>query len=93
MTLHYQYTPGRIFAKDDSGKLLADIRFPVIRDGVVNFASTFVDPSLRGQGVGDQLVQSAIVKIKEQNRKAVITCSYVKAWFDKHPEEAELLDR
>ncbi len=91
MKLNYQYEQDRIFAQDDSGKLLAEIRFPSIEDGVVNFSSTFVDPSLCGQGVGEQLVQAAIAKIKERGMKAVMTCSYVKAWFSKHPEEGDLL--
>lgn len=91
MTLHFQYEPDRILAMDESGRQLAVIMFPTTAGGVVNFTSTFVDPSLRGQGVGDQLVQAAIATIKERGMKAVITCSYVKAWFGKHPEEADLL--
>ena len=47
--------------------------------------------ALRGQGIGDQLVQAAIATIKERGMKAAITCSYVKAWFNKHPEEADML--
>ncbi len=91
MTLNYQYEPGRIFAQDDTGNLLAEIRFPTIGDGLVSFAGTFVDPSLRGQGIGDQLVRAAIAAIKERGMKAAITCSYVKAWFSKHPEESDML--
>ncbi len=91
MTLNYQYEPDRIFALDDSGKLLAEIRFPTTKNGVVNFAGTFVDPSLRGQGIGDQLVRAAIAIIKERGIKATVTCSYVKAWFGKHPDEADVL--
>lgn len=91
MTLNYQYEPDRIFARDASGKLLAEIKFPTTKKGIVNFASTFVDPSLRGQGIGDQLVRAALVLIKERGMKATVTCSYVKAWFGKHPDEADVL--
>lgn len=91
MKLNYQYEPDRIYASDDAGKLLAEIDFPTIEGEVVDFNHTFVDPSLRGQGVGDQLVRAAIQKIKERGMKAVVTCSYVKDWFSKHPEERGVL--
>lgn len=93
MALNYQYEPGRIFVQDQAGRLLAQISFPTIADGLANFTSTFVDPSLRGQGIGDQLVQAAIAKVKEHGMKAVVTCSYVRAWFNKHPGEAAILIR
>ena len=91
MKLDYIDEKDRIYAKDDTGILLAEIKFPTVSDGLVNFTSTFVDPSLRGQGVGEQLVRAAISKIKEQGMMAEITCSYVKAWFGKHPEETDVL--
>lgn len=91
MALAYQYEADRIFAQATDGKLLAQINFPVIKNGCVDFTSTFVDPSLRGQGIGDQLVRAAIAQIRKRGLKAVATCSYVKTWFDRHPEEADVL--
>ncbi len=92
MKLSYQYESDRIYANDDAGKLIAEIDFPIVEGEIVDFNHTFVDPSLRGQGVGDQLVRAAIQKIKERGMKAVVTCSFVKDWFSKHPEEVDLLD-
>lgn len=40
-----------IYACDDS-KTLAEVTFPNIDDTTVDINHTFVDPSLRGQGVG-----------------------------------------
>lgn len=91
MSLVYQYEPDRICTQDDHGKLLAQIKFPASKNGYVDFASTFVDPSLRGQGIGDQLVRAATAEIRKRGIKAIATCSYVKAWFDRHPEETDVL--
>lgn len=91
MPVNYQHAPGRIFVKNPEGKLLAEIKFPMTEEGTADFTATFVDPSLRGQGVGDQLVRAAIAESKKRGVKVIATCSYVKAWFEKHPEEADLL--
>lgn len=89
--LNYKYEPDRIFAEDHGGKLLAEIKFPATEDGLVNFAGTFVDPALRGQGIGDQMVRAAIAEIRKRGAKAIATCPYVKAWFSRHPEESDVL--
>lgn len=91
MELDYKYEADRIFAEDHAGKLLAEIKFPTTEDGFVDFAGTFVDPSLRGQGIGDQLVRAAIAEIRKQGAKAIVTCPYVKTWFSRHPEASDVL--
>ena len=91
MELDYKYESGRIYAEDPVGKLLAEITFPTIEDGAVDLASTFVDPSLRGQGIGDQLVRAAVAEIRKRGVKAMATCTYVKAWFSRHPEASDVL--
>lgn len=40
----------RIYATDADGKVIAEITFPV-SDGIVTIDHTFVDKSLRGQGI------------------------------------------
>lgn len=42
--------PGRLYAEDANGVLLAEITFPTAGDGVANLNHTFVHPSLQGQG-------------------------------------------
>ena len=53
---------------------------------------TFVDGSLRGQGVAGQLVRAAADQIRDQGKKARAVCTYARAWFDRHPEQADLLE-
>lgn len=88
--MDFIYESDRVYAQDESGTLLAEINFP-LENGVRNINHTFVDESLRGQGVAGKLMQAAVKTIKEQGEKAVPTCSYAVAWFQKHPEERDLL--
>lgn len=81
---------GRIFAMDETGKLLAEVTFPE-REGVAVINHTFVDASLRGQGVAGQLLRAAADTLRREGRKARPTCSYAVHWFETHPEEQDLL--
>jgi predicted GNAT family acetyltransferase len=86
-----QYEDNRIYAENESKELLAEITFPFILDGVVDIDHTFVDDSLRGQGIAGQLMRAALIKIRALNVKAKATCPYAKAWFEKHPDQADVL--
>lgn len=81
----------RIFARNQEGRLVAEITF-VRRGDLAEINHTFVDPSLRGQGVAGQLVQAAAEALKEENCKIYPTCSYARRWFEEHPEYGELLE-
>lgn len=73
----------RIYAGD--GKVLAEITFPT-KDGVATIDHTFVDNSLRGQGIAGQLVRLAADKILADGNRIAATCSYAAAWLQRHPE-------
>lgn len=75
----------RIYATDASGKIIAEVTFAT-RDGVATIDHTFVDTSLRGQGVASKLVKSAIDKILADGNKVAASCSYALAWLQRHPE-------
>lgn len=75
----------RIYATDESGKLMAEVTFPTT-DGVSYIDHTFVDPSLRGQGVAGKLVKLAADAILESGNKIAATCPYAVTWFERHPE-------
>lgn len=75
----------RIYATDASGRIIAEVTFP-LADGVATIDHTFVDPSLRGQGIAEKLVGMAVEKILADGNKADAACSYAVAWFKRHPE-------
>ena len=48
---------------------------------------------LPGQGVAGQLMEAAVEKLRADNMEVRPICSYAKTWFEKHPEEADLLKK
>ena len=80
----YTTEPERIYATDEKGKVIAEITFPA-HDAVATIDHTFVDPSLRGQGIAAQLVQMAVEKIHADGNQVAATCPYAVAWLQKHP--------
>lgn len=81
----------RVYMPGEAGETLAEVTFPETEPGVVNINHTFVDDVLRGQGIAGKLLAEAAAALRETGRKAVPTCSYAVAWFEKHPEEKDLL--
>ena len=81
----------KIYAQSKAGERLAEVDFPALEGNTVSIDHTFVDPSLRGQGVAGTLMQMAVEELRRSGRKAVPVCSYAQKWFDAHPEQADLL--
>lgn len=82
----------RIYAEDTDGNLLAEVDFPAVSPDTVNISHTFVDDSLRGQGIAGQLLAATAKTIRGQGKKVRPTCSYAVKWFEKHKEEQDLLE-
>ena len=83
--MNFQVELNRVFLNDTEGKLIAEVTFPIV-NGVAEINHTFVDESLRGQGVAGQLLILAVESIREQGIKAHPTCSYAIKWLEKHSE-------
>jgi len=56
--MEFKYESNRIYAEDADNKVIAEVTFPE-KDGVATVDHTFVDDSLRGQGVGGELVKGS----------------------------------
>lgn len=89
--MNFTYNQNQIAYFDASGKLLAEVTFPDIDDQIVDISHTFVDDSLRGQGVAGQLMEAAAGYLRSQNKQATLTCSYAVKWFDQHPEYRDVI--
>lgn len=75
----------------DEGQVLAEVTFPQVEPGIVEIDHTFVDESLRSQGIAGELLARAASAIAASGFRARPTCSYAVGWFEKHPERADLL--
>ena len=88
--MDFRQTEGRIWAENGQGRVLAEVTFPT-ENGVAVIDHTFVDDSLRGQGVAGQLLEAAAAQLRAEGKRAVPTCSYAQRWFEQHPEAGNLL--
>ena len=81
----------KTWMEDESGKQIALLEFPEVAPGIVRFQHTEVDPSLQGQGIAGKITRFTADKLREDGRKAELSCSYSIRWFAKHPEYADVL--
>lgn len=70
---------------DENGKLIAEIDFPTTGDNAITITHTFVDSSLKGQGVGKELVLQVIDYARKNSLKIKATCSFAIHYFEKNP--------
>lgn len=91
--MELKYDSNWIYIKDDDDNVIAEVTFPNVKDGVVSINHTYVDNSLRGQGIAAKLVEAAYESIKDQDKKAILTCPYAVKWFDEHPEKKDIVHK
>ena len=89
--MDFIYEKNRIMLPGDNGAILAEVSVPDVDTDTVNIDHTFVDDSLRGQGVAGKLMEAAAKQLRETDKKAVLTCSYAVKWFEKHPEYSSVV--
>ncbi len=73
-----------IYVLDGGGKRVAEIGFEDEGEGVWNITHTWVDPSLRGQGMASELVERAVRTIEDAGGVPRASCSYANAWLARH---------
>jgi predicted GNAT family acetyltransferase len=65
----------------------AELVYRLIGDSTIDLQHTEVPKSDRGRGVADTLVRAAVKHARENRLRVIPSCPYVKAWFERHPEE------
>ncbi len=89
--MNFVHESNRIYLNSEEGKTVAEVTFPDISNNEVNINHTFVDGSLRGQGMAGKLMTALVDDLKKNNKKAKATCSYAVEWFENHPEHNDVL--
>ncbi|HIT12116.1 MAG TPA: N-acetyltransferase [Candidatus Pelethosoma merdigallinarum] len=67
-------------------RIVGSVTLIPIQPKALEIKHTYVDPTLRGQGIGKQLLVSLL---EEESLKEMLfqpTCSYAVTFFEKHPE-------
>ena len=77
----------RIYANNEDGDMICEITFPEVEPGLYAIDHTFVDDSLRGQGIAGQLMDLAVEQIRALGGNIRATCSYAVTWLEKNPQE------
>lgn len=89
--MEFTHYSNQIVLYDNNGQVIAEVTFPAVDKGTVNVDHTFVDDSLRGQGVAGKLMQEVVSDLQSTGRKAKLSCTYAISWFEKHPELQEFV--
>ncbi|AMB99356.1 acetyltransferase [Aerococcus urinaehominis] len=69
------------------GEKLGEITFSPANDNFVIADHTYVDDSLRGQGVAGQLLDYMVEDMDKQGKKIKALCPYVVRKFQEEPEK------
>lgn len=58
-----------------------------LKDDVILFTHTEVDPRFEGKGVGGAIARFALDDVRaDGTRKVVPICPFIKAWVGRHPD-------
>jgi uncharacterized protein len=60
-------------------------------DGRIDILHTEVDPPLRGQSLGQRLVEAAVAWARAEHLQIVPSCAFAKAVFARAPELGDVL--
>ncbi len=94
MSTVVQHLPGQnryIFEKDGEEVGLIDY---AMRGSSIVLTHSEIDPQLRGNGLGDQMVQEVLEEIRTDTDYTIVAeCPFVADWLERHPEYLELQAR
>jgi len=59
--------------------------------GVFNLLHTETSPPLEGKGAGSAVVQKTLEYLRENGKKIITTCPFVRTYIERHPEWNDML--
>lgn len=77
----------RFYQEDADGKLIAEVTYKPVDAETVEVDSVFVDESLRGSGVAEQLVDHLVEVMQAEGKKIIPVCPYVVALFKRKKDK------
>ncbi len=79
------------FYIEDNGDRIARIQFFESAQGQITVYHTEVDGKLRGQGVGEDLVERVVKYARGEDLKIVATCPYAKKLIENNEDHRSVL--
>ena len=87
-------TKGVFTAYDEQNVMAGELTLSRAGEHLLIADHTGVVDNFSGKGVGKALVQELIAYAKKENVKVMPLCPFIKAYFDKHPEDvADILSK
>ncbi|KRM71466.1 GNAT family N-acetyltransferase [Lacticaseibacillus brantae] len=92
--MDFEHESGRFFKLDANGQLLAEVTYQSIANNTAYAIDhTFVDPSLRGQGIASQLVKSVVDLARTEGKTIQPLCTFAVHEFETKPEYGDIWRR
>ncbi|WP_439590254.1 GNAT family N-acetyltransferase [Hydrogenophaga sp.] len=88
---HQESASRGAFVIQRDGRRIAEMTYTRTNPSLVVVDHTYVDPSLRGQGVARQLQDAMVAWARESATKVIPVCSYVKVQFDRDASIRDVL--
>lgn len=85
-----QDSKGAFYVQQD-GKRIAEMTYSRTNPALIVIDHTEVDESLKGQGVGRQLLDALVAWVRSTNTKVIALCPFARAQFDKDPSIRDVL--
>ncbi|QMS84582.1 GNAT family N-acetyltransferase [Candidatus Xianfuyuplasma coldseepsis] len=82
---------GKFYIGESEQDFIAHITFKNGGNNVIIVDHTFVDPSLRGQGIAAKLMKKVVDMAREENLKVVPVCSYAVTAFKRNKDYQDVL--
>lgn len=89
MDILHDQTARRFYSIFDGKE--AEMTYRQVNETTLDFNHTYVPPSLRGQGIAERIVREAVTYAQEQGFGVIPSCSYVRAFFKRHPQYTDML--
>lgn len=80
-----------MFIMNLDGEVAANMTYSRIDANNIIVDHTAVAPSMKGKGVGKQIVQHMVDWARENNQKVLPLCPFAKAMIERHPEMQDIL--
>ena len=88
---HQQTQRGGEFFIERDGRHIAEITYQYQNEATIVADHTWVDNSLRGQGVARQLLDILVAFAREKQLKIVPVCSYIETAFETDTQYADVV--